>query len=198
MEQFGYFGTFLLIMLENIFPPIPSEVILTIGGFMTTKTNMTVVGVVISSTLGSIAGSIILYGAGHLMNVSKLEKFIGRFGYILKIKIEDIHKANSWFTRYGCRTVFLCRMIPLIRSLISIPAGMASMNFSLFLIYTTLGTLIWNTLLVYTGSALGQSWERIIDFMDIYSSITHIILGLSAAVPLIIWLIKRNRKLKAN
>src|SRR5690606_26008744 len=101
--------------------PIPSEIILTFGGFMTTSTELTVFGVIVASTLGSVVGGIMLYAIGLLMDVNRLEKIIERWGHILRLTKEDIHKADSWFNRFGIWTVFFCRMIPLIRSLISIP-----------------------------------------------------------------------------
>jgi membrane protein DedA with SNARE-associated domain len=196
MEHFGYFGTFLMILLENVFPPIPSEVILTFGGFMTTNTSMTVIGVVTSATAGSVAGAVVLYGIGRLFNVNKLEKIISRFGHILRIKVSDIDKANSWFTRYGYKAIFLCRMIPLIRSLISVPAGMANMKFNFFIIYTTAGTLIWNIILVSAGAVLGESWEKILGFMDVYSNITYAILGLVLVIFGVLWFYKRKPNFK--
>lgn len=198
MEQFGYFGTFLMILLENVFPPIPSEVILTFGGFMTTNTDMTIIGVVTSATFGSVAGAVILYGIGRMLNVNKLEKIISRFGHILRVKVSDIQKANSWFTRYGYKAIFLCRMIPLVRSLISIPAGMANMKFNLFLFYTTVGTLIWNIALVSAGAVLGESWESVLGFMDVYSNIIYGILGLAIIAFCIMWFLKKKRTLKIS
>lgn len=198
MEQFGYLGTFLMILLENVFPPIPSEVVLTFGGFMTTNTSLTIIGVVASATAGSVLGAIILYGIGRLLNVNTLEKIINRFGRILRVKVSDIHRANAWFNRYGYTTIFFCRMVPLVRSLISIPAGMANMKFSLFVLYTTLGTLIWNIALVYAGAALSESWTEILDFMDVYSNITLAVLGLIFIIFCILWFIKRKRSQKVD
>lgn len=178
MEQFGYIGIFLLIMIENIFPPIPSEVILTFGGFMTTQTNLNVLGVVIASTIGSVAGAIVLYGIGLLVDVNRIEKIVGRWGHILRLTVADIHKANDWFSKYGGWTVFFCRFIPLIRSLISLPAGMAHMNFGFFLLLTTVGTLIWNVVLINIGAAVGGSWHTIVAYMDIYSNVVYALLAL--------------------
>ncbi|MDU7476037.1 MAG: DedA family protein, partial [Paenibacillus macerans] len=113
MEQYGYFGIFLLIALENVFPPIPSEVILTFGGFMTTYTSLTPAGVILASTLGSILGAVILYGIGLLVNVDRLEGWVERYGRFLRLKKEDIRRADAWFDRYGYWTVLFCRMIPL-------------------------------------------------------------------------------------
>lgn len=198
MEQFGYIGTFLMILLENVFPPIPSEVILTFGGFMTTTTHMTIPGVVLAATFGAVGGALILYGIGYLINVDKLEKIIDRWGHILRLTVDDIHKANSWFTHHGAIAVFLCRMVPLMRSLISIPAGMAKMKIHLFLLYTTAGTLIWNILLVSAGALLGASWEKILNFMDVYSNITYAVLAVLCVVFIFLWFSKRNSSTSRN
>lgn len=192
MEGYGYFGVFLLIMLENLFPPIPSEVILTFGGFMTTKTDLTITGVVITSTLGSVAGAIILYALGSILNIKRLEKIVDRWGYILRLKREDIYKADAWFEKHGVWTVFFCRFIPLIRSLISLPAGMARMNLLLFLIFTTLGTLIWNVILVNIGAAVGESWETIVYYMDIYSNIAYVVMGIVFIIFVVRYIKKRR------
>ncbi|PLR86613.1 DedA family protein [Bacillus sp. V33-4] len=177
MNNYGYMGIFLLIALENIFPPIPSEVILTFGGFMTTTSNMSITGVVAVSTLGSVAGAAVLYWVGLLINIERIEKIVEKWGHILRLTKKDVHKANEWFDRYGFWTVFFCRLIPLIRSLISVPAGMARMNFGIFLIFTTAGTLIWNIILVNIGAAVGSSWETIVGYMDIYSNVVYAILA---------------------
>jgi membrane protein DedA with SNARE-associated domain len=178
MEQFGYIGIFLLIMLENLFPPIPSEVILTFGGFMTTHSSLSVAGVIAVSTIGSTAGAIVLYGIGLLIDQQKIEQIVEKWGYLLRLTKKDVHKANEWFSKYGAWTVFFCRFIPLIRSLISLPAGMTHMKVGTFLILTTLGTLIWNSVLVYIGVAVGSSWETIVGYMDIYSKVVYAILAI--------------------
>jgi membrane protein DedA with SNARE-associated domain len=194
MEQYGYLGVFLMIALENVFPPIPSEIILPFGGFMTTYTSMTVPGVVIASTAGSVVGAMILYGIGLLLDVERLEKIIDRFGHILRITKEDVHKADAWFDKYGIWTVLFCRMVPLIRSLISIPAGMSNMKFWLFIVFTTVGTLIWNIILVSVGAALGDNWDRITEFMDVYSNIAYAIIGLGIIIFLVYFFNKKRKK----
>ncbi|WP_087972642.1 DedA family protein [Oceanobacillus rekensis] len=193
MEQFGYLGVFLMMALENVFPPIPSEIVLPFGGFLTTYTELTVIGVLIAATLGSVIGAMILYCIGLLLDVERLEKIVDRWGHILRIKKEDIHKADVWFDKYGYWTVLFCRMIPLIRSLISIPAGMSNMKFSLFLLFTTIGTLAWNIILITLGVVLGENWQDILGFMDVYSSIIYLLIILGFLVC-IIWFIKRKRK----
>jgi membrane protein DedA with SNARE-associated domain len=194
MEQYGYIGVFLMIALENVFPPIPSEIILPFGGFMTTYTSMTVPGVVIASTAGSVVGAVILYGIGLLLDVERLEKIIDRFGHILRVSKEDIHKADAWFDKYGIWTVLFCRMVPLIRSLISIPAGMSNMKFLIFIVFTTIGTLIWNIILVSVGATMGENWSAITDFMDIYSNIAYAIIGIGIIIFLVYFVNKKRKK----
>ncbi|MCH1639721.1 DedA family protein [Paenibacillus timonensis] len=198
MEQFGYFGVFLLIALENVFPPIPSEVILTFGGFMTTYTSLTPIGVIVFSTLGSVFGAVILYGIGYLVNVDRLERWIDRYGRFLRLKKEDVRRADAWFDRYGYWTVLFCRMVPLIRSLISIPAGMSKMKFGLFLLFTTIGTLIWNVALVLLGAAVGGSWEEIVAFMDVYSNIAYAVIAAGVLLVAVLWLRRRRSGARGN
>lgn len=192
MNEFGYMGVMFLIALENIFPPIPSEVILTFGGFMTTTTNLTIFKVVLSATAGSVVGAIVLYMIGLQLDVERLEKIVDRWGHILRLKKSDIHKADAWFDKYGPWAVFLCRFIPLIRSLISIPAGMPNMNVGIFLIFTTIGTFIWNIVLVNLGASLGNSWDVIVYYMDIYSNIIYAILLLLFIIFVFVFVKKRR------
>lgn len=177
INQFGYFGILLLIAVENLFPPIPSEVILTFGGFMTTYTKMEPIIVVLVSTIGSVLGAIILYAVGRILSPERIGKILdGKIGRILHFKSQDVDKAVKWFQSKGKLTVLFCRCIPIVRSLISIPAGMAKMNLSLFLVFTTIGSLVWNTVLVYLGAAAGASWGKIAGYMDKFSTITLFVL----------------------
>ena len=195
MEQYGYPGILFLIALENIFPPIPSEVILTFGGFLTTYTSLGVPGVVLAATLGSLAGAAVLYGAGALLNKERLKKLAaGRAGKLLGLKPEDVEKADAWFQKKGRRAVFFCRCVPVVRSLISIPAGMSRMELPQFFLYTTAGSLIWNILLVSLGAFMGESWRYIAYLAGEYSHVMLIVLGISLISGLI-WLLG-NRKIK--
>ncbi|MEK4293948.1 MULTISPECIES: DedA family protein [Paenibacillus] len=198
MEQFGYFGIFLMLAFENIFPPIPSEVILPFGGFMTTTTNLTIPGVIIAATLGSLLGAVILYYIGRLLDVNRLEKIVERWGGLLRISKKDIHKADAWFDKYGYWTVLFCRMVPLVRSLISIPAGMSGMKFGVFMIFTTIGTLGWNLLLVLIGAALGESWEDIAMYMDMYSNVVYVLLAGGVVILGYLFFRKRSRKMNTE
>ncbi|SER33708.1 membrane protein DedA, SNARE-associated domain [Gracilibacillus ureilyticus] len=184
MEEYGYWGIFFMMAVENIFPPIPSEIVLPFSGFMTTYSSLTIVGVITASTFGSVVGAIALYGIGLLLKVNKLEKIIDRWGHILRISNKDLAKADEWFAKYGYWTILFCRMIPLVRSLISIPAGMAKMNIWIFLVFTIIGTVIWNIILIMTGAMLGENWEHISSWMDTYSNVAYlcIFIGLIATV----------------
>ncbi|PTK09082.1 DedA family protein [Mammaliicoccus sciuri] len=192
MEQFGYFGIALLILLENVFPPIPSEVILTFGGFMTTKSDLTVLGVVVASTIGSVGGAVILYWIGRILNVERIERIIEKWGKYLRLTKEDVRKADAWFDKYGPWTVFFCRFIPLIRSLISVPAGMSGMNQWLFLVLTTIGTLIWNLVLVLVGAKVGDNWHQIVNYMDVYSNFMYAVIAIGIIV-FVIWFIMKKK-----
>lgn len=191
MENYGYFGIFMLILLENVFPPVPSEVVLTAGGFMTSTTSLTVWGVILSATAGSVAGAAMLYGLGLLLDVERLEHIIDKHGRWLRLKKSDLYKADRWFDRFGVFAVFIGRLIPLVRSLISIPAGMSNMKFILFLAFTTAGTFIWNTVLVYAGRAVGENREEILQQLGIYSNIVYALLFLGAVIMW--WLFKKRR-----
>lgn len=192
MEQYGYLGIFFMMALENLFPPIPSEVILPFGGFMTTYSDLSVLNVILSATAGSVLGAMILYRIGFLLDVDRLNDIVSKWGHILRIKVVDIRKADAWFDRYGYWTVLFCRMIPLVRSLISIPAGMTRMRFKYFLIFTTTGTLIWNVFLVLIGEALGSSWESILHFMYLYSSVIYIIIAIAGVLLFFSFMRKKN------
>ena len=193
MNQFGYAGIALLIAIENIFPPIPSEVILTFGGFMTTKSNMNIWLVLLSATTGSTAGAMVLYYIGRLVTPERLGWFIDRWGFLLKLKTQDIIKAENWFNRHGSLTVFFCRFIPIVRSLISLPAGMAEMKISKFLLFTVSGTAIWNVVLINLGAFAGEKWNIIADYINTYSYVVFILLAF-AGVGIIIWLLYKNSR----
>ena len=134
--------------------------------------------------------------ATGFLDVERLEKIIDKYGKILRVTKEDVHKAEGFFQKHGVATIFFCRFIPLIRSLISIPAGMAKMNLWTFTLFTTLGTFIWNVVLVNVGAAVGENWDSIVGYMDIYSNIVYAILGL-LFITVVIWFIK-TRVLKTK
>ncbi len=177
MNQYGYFGIFFLIFIENIFPPIPSEVVLLFGGFMTTYSKLGLPLMIVFSTLGSTVGAIILYYIGKILNKERLKRIVsGKVGKVLRLKTSDIDKADRWFDTKGNKTVFFCRFIPVVRSLISIPAGMSEMQMGKFLLYTVVGSAIWNTVLLFAGNKVGKNWKSIVNIMSQYSHIILVIL----------------------
>ena len=179
MNKYGYIGILFLITIENIFPPIPSEVILTLGGFMTSKdgVNMSLFGVIMYSTFGSMIGAIILYYVGYVFNKDRLLKIVrSKVGKILCLKESDIIKSDSSFNKNGDLTVLYCRFIPIVRSLISIPAGVNKMKFSIFLLYTFVGSLIWNTVLVSLGKLVGENYMVVAEVFSKYSKVILILL----------------------
>lgn len=177
MNHFGYFGVFLLVAIENIFPPIPSEVILLFGGFVTTYTKLNIILMTLFATLGSLVGAILLYYIGKIFNYEKLQKLVsGKIGRILHLKKDDITRADKWFNQKGNIAVFFCRFIPLVRSFISIPAGMNKMNIVKFIIYTTIGSLIWNFVLILLGAKTKENWTSILKLLNTYSIFIVIIL----------------------
>lgn len=187
MERYGYIGILLLIFLENIFPPIPSEIILPFSGFMTTKTRLKVVGVIAAATIGSILGALVLYLVGSLLRAERLEKIInGKIGKTLHFKMDQIQKAEQGFQKYGKLSVLFLRCVPIVRSLVSIPAGMAGMEMVQFFTYTAIGSLVWNILLVSLGAGLGESWEMVSYYIALYSDVVKIIV-ITAAGTLLVW-----------
>lgn len=197
INKFGYLGIVLLIAIENIFPPIPSEVILTFGGFATTISNTTVIGTIVASTVGSVFGAIILYWAGLCLNKNKIYKLTeGKFGKIIGLKKENINKSFRWFDSMGKYAVFFGRFIPIIRSLVSIPAGMAKMSMFPFLILTIVGSLIWNTVLILLGRLTGESWRRVAGCIDGYSNIILISFGVFFIFGTVSYYLKKKKRLQ--
>lgn len=183
INLYGYKAILVLITLENIFPPIPCELILTFSGFLTTISNLDPPGVIIVATLGSYLGAVILYCCGYLIDYNRLISFLTNK---LHFNNDSVYRSINWFDRYGKIIVFLGRLIPIIRSLISIPAGITKMNFFNFSIYTIIGSLIWNAVLVYFGIFLGDNWQLISFYLQRYSIIIVFIL-------IIIFIIKKVR-----
>lgn len=188
MERYGYLGICFLIALENIFPPIPSEVILTFSGFLTTYSTLSFFGVLVSATIGSLIGAIILYYLGYFSK-DILNKFF---------KDEDLDKANAWFSKKGYKTVLFCRFVPIIRSLVSIPAGINKMKMSIFLFYTLIGTIIWNVILIYAGVFLGENWAVFSSIISRYSKVVLLLIILVIFTKIWIKNVRKNRIKKAN
>ncbi|MDT0530980.1 DedA family protein [Micromonospora sp. DSM 115977] len=157
-EGLGAPGVGLAVALENLFPPIPSEVILPMAGFTAAQGRMNLFAAILWSTIGSVVGAVVLYHVGAALGRDRVRAIAARLPLV---KVSDIDRTEAWFARHGVKTVFLGRMIPIFRSLISIPAGVERMPLATFLLYTTLGSLIWNTLFVTAGYLLGENWHSV-------------------------------------
>lgn len=195
----GYVIVALLIAIENIFPPIPSEVILGFGGMLTAQKAMVPWAMVLAATLGAYAGAILLYLVGRFFNEDRLTRILdGKIGKILRLKGEDVAKAVKWFERRGEISVLVCRCVPIVRSLISIPAGTCRMNFIKFTAYTLVGSAVWNTVLVFLGNLLGENWKVILGYLDMYQwAVAAIIVVIFAAFVVYHFFLKnkiKNRK----
>ena len=177
IENFGYLAIILLIAVENIFPPIPSEVILTLGGFLVSGTKLTLIGVILASTLGSIIGAIILFSISRNLTLPRLEKLLEtNIIKLLGFKKDDAQKAIDRFDKHGISAIFYGRCIPVVRSLISIPAGIAHVGWTKFLVLTTLGSLVWNSVLVGLGHYMGKNWQVVVRIFDDYTIVIIILL----------------------
>jgi membrane protein DedA with SNARE-associated domain len=156
MERLGAPGAGLAVALENLFPPLPSEVILPLAGFAASRGDLGLAAAIVFTTLGSVVGALALYGVGAGLGRDRTR---GLAGKLPLVKVEDVDKAEDWFNRHGPKAVLIGRLVPVVRSLISIPAGVERMSVPLFLLLTTVGSGIWNTLLIVAGYQLGERWH---------------------------------------
>ncbi len=179
MDALGAPGAGIAIALENLFPPLPSEVILPLSGFTASKGSMGLVDALIWTTLGSVVGALALYGVGALLG---RERTLAIAGKLPLVKISDIEKTEAWFLKHGKKAVFFGRMIPIFRSLISIPAGVERMPLMQFTLLTLIGSAIWNTVFVMAGYLLGENWHLVETYAGIGSKI---VLGLVALAVLV-------------
>lgn len=173
MEQLGYFGIALLMFLDNVFPPIPSEVIMPSAGFAASKGQLLLSGVIIAGSFGSLLAAALLYWVGRKIPNQSIFNWVDRYGKYLFIKSEDVKKALDWFEKYGHRVVFFGRMVPAVRSLISIPAGMSHMPFWKFMLYSSVGTIIWTTFLACVGYYFGNNIELM---QQIFNRVGYVII----------------------
>ncbi len=192
INQFGYLAVAGLILFENIFPPIPSELILPLSGFFTTTTDMTLPITIVAATVGSVVGAFLLYGIGRLLSRERLMRFFAtRPMRLLGFKPDDVASAVDWFDRKGQITVLICRCVPIVRSLISIPAGTAKMNPARFALYTLVGSAVWNTVLVSLGAAAGSAWATVSAQAEWISDVVKYVIYAIIAVVVIFWVVKR-------
>ena len=188
MVKFGYLGIVFAMFAENVFPPIPSELIMPAAGFSAARGDLNILLIIVAGTFGSVLGALPLYYLGTLFNKERLMVFTERYGKYVFIKSEDVSLSNAWFDKHGKKVVFFGRMVPGIRSLISIPAGMNKMPMASFLVLTALGSSIWTTILALAGFYLGKNYEVITTMLAPYSKVFLLL----AIVIIIVWFIKRR------
>ena len=188
LDALGYLGLASLALLETVFPPIPSELILPLAGYLVSQQRMSLAGAVGAATAGSVLGALLLYAVGRAYGEARLKRFVVRHGRWLTLDARDIDRVSAWFERRGTWAVFICRLIPGLRSLISIPAGVHRMGLARFLLATVAGTLLWSTLLVWLGTRLGEHFDRVGRFID---PVSRIVLG--ALLLAYLWRVLRRR-----
>ncbi|MGI5502600.1 DedA family protein [Lentzea sp. CA-135723] len=189
MESLGGVGAAVVVGLDNLFPPIPSELVLPLAGFSASKGVFSLQAALFWTTLGSVAGAVIVYLAGMLLGRTRTRALVAR---IPLVRVTDFDKTEAWFTRHGTKAVFLGRMIPLFRSFISLPAGVERMNFPKFLVLTTLGSLIWNIVFVVAGYQLGENWHRVESYAGVFQKL--VIAAVALAVTLFVVTRVRQRR----
>ncbi|MBD2353924.1 DedA family protein [Tolypothrix sp. FACHB-123] len=195
INSLGYWGIALLMFLENLFPPIPSELIMPLAGFTASPNQpggakLSIIGVFLAGLFGSVVGALIWYYPGQLLGEKRLKRLADKYGKWIAISSHDITKATQWFNRKGSKAVLIGRLVPGIRTLISVPAGMSNMPLLPFLFYTTVGSAAWVGLLTYSGYLLGSQYELVDQYL---APVSKIVLG-SLVVAFAIWVFKRKRK----
>ncbi|WP_147641331.1 DedA family protein [Staphylococcus nepalensis] len=191
INTWGYTAIAILILLENILPFIPSEIILTFAGLMTVKSDLSIPLLFMISTIASLIGLILLYYISSIISEPRLYRFVDKYGKWIKLRGKDIARANEWFKKYGAIAVFICRFIPVLRVLITIPAGINRMNIILFTVLSLIGKTIWNIALIFLGSMLSNSWDVLMNGLHTYSYIMYIVITI-AIIYLCIRIYKKN------
>ncbi len=194
MEALGEPGAGLAVALENLFPPLPSEIILPLAGFAASRGDLNLIAAIVWTTIGSVTGALILYGLGALFGRRRLLAAVQKLPLV---NVEDVEKAEAWFARHGAKTVFFGRMVPLFRSAISVPAGVERMPLHTFLLFTTLGSLIWNTLFVMAGYLLGENWMLVERYVDPISKAVLVLCAV-ALVAFVVVRVRRTRRERAE
>ena len=187
VESLGYPGVALLVAVENVFPPIPSEVVLPLAGFVAGRGDASLIGMIIAATIGSVVGAWALYGIAAAIGEARLHGFVVRFGRWFGLKEADLVRAEEWFDRRATTAVLLGRCIPLIRSIVSIPAGFRRMEPVRFTLLTALGSAVWNTALMVAGAILGDRWEEVGSVVGLLQAVVIIVI-----IALLAWFVWRR------
>ena len=183
VERSGYWGIALLMLLENLFPPIPSELIMPLAGFTASRGELSLALVVIAGTVGSVLGALFWYAVGRWLGAARIKRFAARHGRWLTLSPGDVDEAGAWFDRHGAKAVFFGRLIPAVRTLISVPAGVSGMPMATFLAYSTLGSALWTALLAAAGYMLAGQYQR---FAGIVDPASNLVVG-----ALLVWYLYR-------
>lgn len=190
MTALGYLGIGLLMFLENLFPPIPSELIMPLAGFTVAQGKLNFFLAVFAGVIGTMLGALPWYYAGKLIGERRLRRLADRYGKWLTLSGKDIDKANHWFNRHGAKTVLFCRLVPGVRTLISLPAGINQMLIALFLLYSTIGTTLWVSLLTALGYFLGGNYHLV----EVYLEPVSKLVALGLLVTIVVWLVRRKTR----
>ncbi len=196
VESLGYLGVALLVAIENVFPPIPSEVVLGLAGYTASQGEASVIGMIIAATIGSVFGAWALYGFAAAVGPLRLRAIIIRYGSWIGFSESDLDRSEAWFDRRSRSAVLICRCVPLIRSLISIPAGFRRMPLGTFTLFTLIGSLIWNTVLIVAGYLLAEQWERVLDYTEPFQTLVVALLGV-LVVAIVVRKVVRTRRERA-
>jgi membrane protein DedA with SNARE-associated domain len=178
MNTLGYAGIALLMFLENIFPPVPSEIVMPLAGFTAAQGGLSLVGVILAGAAGSLAGALAWYYAGKIYGAERMRDFADRYGCWITVSPEDIDRATNWFNRHGRSAVLIGRLVPGVRTLISVPAGISGMGLFPFLLYSTIGTVGWTALLAICGYILRGQWSAVESYISPVSTILFAALAL--------------------
>ena len=178
----GYIGLALLLVAENLFPPIPSEVVLPLAGFLVGRGDLSLWGAIFAATFGSVAGALVLYGLGRWGG----RRLVLRYGQWLRVDERGLKDAEGWFRRYGDWVVLFARVVPVARSIVSIPAGTMKMPVLRFVLLTTLGSAVWNSILIGAGVVLGANWQAVEGWMGSYSDVVLIVGTVAVALFLLL------------
>ena len=193
ISTMGYPGLYFVMFMENVFPPIPSEVVLPLAGSLSLTGRFSILWITIVGMLGSLTGAFLFYGIGKWIGEERIRNFIGKYGRYALLSVDDFDTSLTWFDKYDEWVIFFSRMVPIVRSLISIPAGIASMNLTKFSIYTILGTALWSFILSFAGRKLGEQWPIITDFINTYQDIVLVVGILVVAVFIVSRLVKKKK-----
>ncbi len=185
IEALGYLGVALLVALESVFPPIPSEIVLPMAGFVAGRGDASVLGMVAASTAGSVLGSWVLYGISAGIGPDRLHAFVARYGRWFGVKVSDLQRAEQWFDRRSDMAVFFGRCVPLVRSLVSVPAGFRRMPLLRFTLLTAAGSAVWNLALIGAGALLGEQWHVVGEYVGMLQTV--VIVAIVAGLGWWVW-----------